>query len=64
MTDDEHQARKQRIFRACMIGLMVGSGVFLALRWGLKLAVDPSLIAGTGLGVAVGVFLLQRVDRE
>ena len=55
--------RKQRIFRACMLGLMAGSGTFLALRFLLNLGVDPSLIAGAGVGVAVGMFLLQQVDR-
>ena len=55
--------RKQRIFRACMIGLMVASGTFLALRYVARLGVDPSLIVGTGLGVTVGMLLLQRVDR-
>ena len=55
--------RKQRIFRACMFGLMAGSGTFLALRYAARLGVDPSLIAGAGVGVAVGMFLLQRVDR-
>ena len=43
-----------------MAGLMVGSGVFLALRYLVKLDTDPSLIVGAGLGVAVGMFLLKR----
>ena len=62
MTDDERQIRKQKIFRACMLGLMAGSGMFLALRYVANLGVDPSLIVGSGLGVAVGMFLLKRVD--
>ena len=64
MTEDERQQRKQKIFRACMFGLMAGSGTFLALRYLFELGVDPSLIAGCGLGVAVGMFLLQQVDRR
>ena len=63
MTDDERQARKQKIFKAVMFGLMAGSGLFLALRYLLKLDVDPSLIAGTGVGVALAMFLLKQVDQ-
>ncbi len=63
MTEDQQNARKQKIFRACMLGLMAGSGTFLALRYVVQLGVDPSLIVGTGLGVAVGMFLLKQVDR-
>jgi hypothetical protein len=59
--DDE---RKQKVFRAVMAGIAAGSGLFLLLRWGLKIGVDPSLISGTGLGVAVAVFLLQRIARK
>ena len=59
--DDE---RKQKIFRACMFGLMSGSGTFLALRYAFNIGVDPALIAGTGIGIAVGMFLLQQVDRR
>ncbi len=59
-TDEE---RKQKIFRACMLGLAAGSGTFLALRYALNIGVDPSLIAGTGVGITIGMFLLQRVDR-
>ena len=62
MTDPE--ARKQKIFRACMFGLMAGSGTFLALRYALKLDVDPALIAGAGIGIAVGMFLLKQVDSK
>lgn len=58
------EERKQRIFRACMFGLMAGSGTFLALRYLLNVPVDPALIAGGGIGVAVGMFFLQQVDRE
>lgn len=57
------EERKQKIFRACMFGLMAGSGTFLALRYALNIDVDPALIAGTGVGVAVGMFLLKQVDR-
>ncbi len=57
--DDE---RRQKIFKACMFGLMAGSGLFLALRYLLNLDIDPALIAGAGLGVAVGMFFLQKVD--
>ena len=46
-----------------MFGLMAASGTFLALRYLFKVDVDPALIAGAGLGVAVGVFLLKQVDR-
>lgn len=63
MTEDDGQERKQKIFRAVMAGLMIGSGTFLALRYLFNIGVDPSAIAGTGLGIAVGMFLLQRVDR-
>lgn len=63
MSEDEQWARKQRIFRACMFGLMAGSGTFLALRYLFNLGVDPSLIAGAGVGVALGMHLLQKVDR-
>ncbi len=63
MTEDERQERKQKIFRAVMAGLMVGSGTFLALRYFFSIGVDPSLIAGTGIGIAVGMFLLKQVGR-
>ena len=63
MTDDEQAVRKRRIFKACMLGLMAGSGTFLALRYVGRLDVDPSLIVGAGIGVAVGMFLLRQVDR-
>jgi len=46
-----------------MLGLMVGSGTFLALRYLFDVSVDPALIAGAGLGVAVGLFMLQRINR-
>ena len=58
--DDE---RRQKIFRACMFGLMAASGTFLALRYLFNLEVDPALIAGAGVGVAVGMFFLQKVDQ-
>jgi hypothetical protein len=61
MTDDD---RKQKVFRAVMAGLMVGSGVFLGLRYLLNVGVDPSLIAGTGCGIAVGMFLIQRLKQD
>ena len=61
--DDERQDRKQKVFRAVMAGLMVGSGAFLGLRYFFDAGVDPSLIAGAGLGIAVGMFLLQQVDK-
>ncbi len=61
--NDAQAARKRKIFRACMFGLMAGSGTFLALRYIIKLGVDPSLITATGIGVAVGMHLLQQVDR-
>ncbi len=63
--DDEKArlARKQKVFRGCMMGLMAGSGVFLALRYAFNVGVDPSLVAATGVGVAVGLFLLQQVER-
>ena len=47
-----------------MFGLMAASGTFLALRYVAKLGVDSSLIAGAGLGVAVGMFLLKQVDKR
>lgn len=59
--DDE---RRQKIFKACMFGLMAGSGVFLALRYLFDLGVDPALIAGAGLGVAVSMFFLKRIDLD
>lgn len=59
--DDE---RRQKIFKACMFGLMAGSGLFLALRYLFDLGVDPALIAGAGLGVAVGMFFLKRIDLD
>lgn len=62
MTEDERKARKQKIFKGVMTGLMVGSGVFLAERYILKLDVDTSLIVATGLAVAVAVYLLQKID--
>ena len=62
-TNDDNE-RKQKVFRAVMAGIAVGSGLFLVLRWGLKIGVDPSLISGTGLGAAVAVFLLQRIKRK
>ena len=63
MTDDERKIRKQKIFRACMLGVMAGSGGFLVLRYLFRIDIDPALIAGAGIGVAVGMFLLQRVDK-
>jgi len=56
--------RRQKIFRACMFGLMAASGTFLALRYLFSIGVDPALIAGAGVGVAVGMYFLQRVDQE
>jgi hypothetical protein len=64
MATDDNDDRKQKVFRAVMAGIAAGSGLFLALRWGLKIGVDPSLISGTGLGVAVAVFLLQRIEKK
>lgn len=61
MSDDD---RKQKVFRAVMAGLAVGSGVFLALRYAFSVGVDPALIAGTGIGIAVGMFLLKQIDRN
>ena len=60
----EDEERKQKIFRACMLGLMAASGTYLSLRYLFKVGVDPALIAGAGLGVAVGLFFLQRVQRD
>ncbi len=57
--DDE---RKQKIFKGCMFGLMTASGVFLGLRYLLDVGVDPALIVATGLGVAVGMFFLKKVN--
>jgi hypothetical protein len=66
MADEEatRVARKQKIFRACMFGLMAGSGTFLALRYALRIDVDSAMVVGAGIGVAVGVFLLKQVDRN
>lgn len=58
------EERKQKIFRACMFGLMAGSGTFLALRYLINLDVDPAVIVGTGVGVSVGMFLLKQVDPD
>lgn len=63
MVGPGNDERKQKIFRACMLGLMAGSGSFLALRYLANLAVDPSLIVGAGIGAAVGMFLLKQVDK-
>lgn len=62
---DETEAqrkRKQRIFKSVMIGLMVGSAVFLAERYLLRIDPDTSVIVATFFAVATGMFLLQRVD--
>ena len=64
MTEDERRQRKQRIFRACMLALMAGSGTFLALRLVVSLGVEAALIAAAGVGTAVGIFLLQQMDRR
>ncbi len=64
MSQDDDQLRKQKVFRSVMLGLASGSGTFLLLRYVAKLDVDPSLIAGTGIGIAVGLFLLQQVVKR
>jgi hypothetical protein len=64
MSEDNDQQRKERTFRAVMTGLMVGSGLFLALRYLAGFATDPSLIASAGIGVAVAVFVLKSTDRR
>ena len=63
MTDDERQLRKQKIFKAVMLGLMTGSSIFLAERYLLKLEPEISLVVATFFAVAVGMHLLQRVDK-
>ncbi len=63
MTEDERQLRKQKIVKAVMFGLMTGSGIFLAERYLLKLDSDISLIVATFFAVAVGMHLLQQVDK-
>lgn len=64
MSQDDDQLRKQKVFRAVMLGLACGSGTFLLLRYVANVDVDPSLIAGTGVGISVGLFLLQQVPRR
>jgi hypothetical protein len=64
MATNPDEERKQKVFRAVMAGIAVGSGLFLVLRWGFNVGVDPSLISGTGLGVAVALFLLQRIKQD
>jgi hypothetical protein len=64
MSQDENQIRKQKVFRAVMLGLACGSGTFLVLRYLLRLEVDPSLIAGTGVGISIGLFFLQRITQR
>jgi hypothetical protein len=64
MAANPDEERKQKVFRAVMAGIAVGSGLFLAMRWGLNIGVDPSLISASGVGVAVALFLLQRIERR
>jgi hypothetical protein len=47
-------------FRPVMVGLAVGSGCFLILRYAFSAGVDPSLIVAAFLGVATAIFLAQR----
>lgn len=62
--DDAEKARKIKLTRGIMFGLMAGSGVFLAERYLLKMEIDPALIVATFAGVAVSVFLLRLPDRS
>jgi hypothetical protein len=47
-------------FKPLMVGLAVGSGCFLILRYAFGLGVEPSLIAATFFAVAVTIFIIQR----
>ena len=63
MADDAEKKRKDRVFKAVMLGLMAGSAVFLGERYLLKLDADTSLIVATFCAVAVAVYLLQKIDK-
>ena len=61
---DSDRDRKQRVFRAVMLGLMAGSAMFLAERYLLKIEVETALVVATGIAVAVTVHLLQQITRN
>ncbi len=50
------------IYRAVMIGLAVGSAVFLAGRWVGQLDVETSLIVAGFFGFAVATYLIQTIN--
>ena len=63
MADDAQKARKDKVFKAVMLGLMTGSAVFLGERYLLALDVDTSLLVATFCAVGVAVFRLQLIDK-
>lgn len=64
MSEQPDKDRKERVFRAVMLGLMAGSATFLAERYLLKIEVDTALIVATGIAVAVAVHLIQQIARK
>ena len=64
MSEAQDKARKEKTFKAVMIGLMVGSGTYLAERYLLKIDVDTAVVVATGVAVALTVYLLQQIARS
>lgn len=63
MSEPSDKDRKERVFRAVMLGLMAGSATFLAERYLLRIDVETALVVAAGIAVAVAVHLLQKVQR-
>jgi len=63
MSEPSDKERKERVFRAVMLGLMAGSATFLAERYLLRIEVDTAAIVAAGIAVAVTVHLLQQIKR-
>ena len=59
---DSVRARKDKTFKAVMLGLMAGSAVFLAGRYLLKIDVEAALVVATFVAVGIAVFMLRTGD--
>ena len=56
------RARKDKTFKAVMLGLMAGSALFLVERYLLKIDVEAALVVATFFAVGIAVFMLKTGD--